>query len=415
MPINQFQCDAFKDPTRFKYILAGRRGGKTFLITQDIAETLRYAPPKAKIFYIGPTNSQAKELIWEPLIDLFSAHNWKFEPKIASQYIELAGKRRVYVIGAEKISRIRGHALHKVYMDELAFFSKNIDEIWRAVRPTLSDFQGPAILATTPNGKGTPAYDLWMEAQAKHNWATHSWRTVDNPYISKDEIEEAKKELDAKSFMQEYLAQWQSFVGLAYYCFDENKHIKKQPEVDYSKPLVLALDFNVNPTSLLLSQTSYGKKRYLKEYSFKNSSTEATIKAFAEDFKGKENYLRLIIRGDASGNNRSSNTGRSDYFYLKEQLDHYGFQYTMEVPRSNPAIVDRVKYMNSWLQPFEGEHKIEIDPSCKDLIRDLAAQELNGRLLSDKNNLGHKADAMGYDIYREYVNVNRPKSRAVLQ
>jgi hypothetical protein len=150
--INEFQCAAFKDKTRFKYILAGRRGGKTFLISQDIAHTLRYSSPKSKLFYIGPTNSQSKELIWEPLIDLFDSHGWKYEPKVASQYIEVAGKRRIYVIGAEKISRIRGHALHKVYLDELAFFSKDLGEVWRAVRPTLSDFGGNAILATTPNG-----------------------------------------------------------------------------------------------------------------------------------------------------------------------------------------------------------------------------------------------------------------------
>jgi hypothetical protein len=155
---------------------------------------------------------------------------------------------------------------------------------------------------------------------------------IDNPHISPDEIAEAKKELDEKSFKQEYLAQWQSFVGLAYYCFDETKHIKKQPDINFGQPLIMSWDFNVNPTSLLLSQNSYGKHRFLREYSFKNSSTEATIKAFAEDYKDKISSLNLIIRGDAAGNNRSSNTGRSDYHYLKEALDHYGFNYKMEVP-----------------------------------------------------------------------------------
>ena len=106
-----------------------------------------------------------------------------------------------------------------------------------------------------------------------------------------------------------------------------------------------------------------------------------------------KDQLTLKIRGDAAGSSRSANTGKSDYYYVEEQLKFRGFKFEKQVPRANPPIVDRVKFVNSWLQPMVGSHRIEIDPSCKDLIRDLAAQELNGRHPSDANNLGHKADA----------------------
>jgi len=396
---NQFQVDAYKDPTRFKYLLAGRRGGKTFLITNDICKTIRHSKRGSKIFYIGPTNAQTKALMWEPLQDAFYRCGWKFEPKVSDQCFILKGNRKIFLIGAEKISRIRGHACIKVYLDELAFFSKDLNEVWRAVRPTLSDFGGHAILATTPNGEGTQAYDLYMEAMDKHNWATHSWKTIDNPYIPKEEIEEAKRELDKQSYLQEYEAQWQSFVGLAYYSFLEASHIKKQPQVTADMPLHLCFDFNVNPTTLLLSQYDGQMFRYKKEYSFKNSSTEATIKAFCDDFDHMKDQITLKIRGDAAGSSRSANTGKSDYYYIEEQLKFRGFKFEKQVPRANPPIVDRVKFVNSWLQPMVGRHRIEIDPSCKDLIRDLAAQELKGRHPSEANNLGHKADALGYDIF----------------
>jgi len=414
---NQKQIDALHDDTRFKFILAGRRGGKSFLMTYDICRTIRSAPKGAKVFYIGPTNAQAKALIWEPLKELFYQFKWKFTERVADQYFELTGKRRIYVIGSEKISRIRGHACYKVFLDEVAFFSKDLGALWRAVRPTLSDQAhlpggGGAVLATTPDGRSSQAYELFLQAQTKHNWSVHTWKTIDNPFIPRQEIEDARKELDAKSFRQEYEAQWESFVGLAYYEFSETKHIKPQkfnPALD----IHLVQDFNVNPTSLLLSQWDGQALRYFKEYSFPNSSTVATIKAFVEDFKHLKTTVMLKIRGDSAGKNRSSNTGRSDYFYVQEILDHEGFQYQMEVLGRNPAIIDRVKHANSWLQPLSGEPKIYIDPSCKDLIKDLAAQELNGRHPSDKNNLGHKADAFGYDIYWQQLQSTRKKAGSI--
>lgn len=415
---NEKQIEALWCKARFIFLLCARRAGKTYLMKYKICMKARNSPKGSNILYMAPSNPQAKALMWNDLEDLLIQFKWEYKANISGQYFELTGSRRVYILGAEKFNRIRGMNFYHIFLDEFAFYTKKFSDLWRALRPTLSDTfdnkgGGGATLATTPDGKATEAYGVYMKALDDPEWEVFSWHTADNPYIPKEEIEAAKRELDELSFRQEYEAAWMSKEGLAYYNFCENKHIKKQPEPTHSLPLILCWDFNCSPTSLLLCQNRDGKHRVLKEYSFKNSSTEETIRAFAEDFKDQADMYNLVIRGDAAGNNRSSNTGRSDYHYLREALDHYGFRYVMQVPRANPAIVDRVKYMNSFLQPFKGEHKIEIDPSCIDLIRDLSAQELKGRMLDDKNNLGHKADALGYSIYREYMAQNRKPSRTI--
>ena len=137
------------------------------------------------------------------------------------------------------------------------------------------------------------------------------------------------------------------------------------------------------------------------------------MQAFCNDFKNKAEYIKIKIRGDASGKSRSSTTGKSDYHYVKEILELHGFNYVLELLPKNPPIVDRVKHVNGWLKPVAGNHRIEIDPSCKELIRDLSSQELNGRHPSDKNNLGHKADALGYDVYYEQKIGTRTRSRTL--
>lgn len=414
--VHEKQKLAFNDPSRFKYLLVGRRGGKTKLITEAICRAVQQAPLGAKIFYIGPTLQQAYELIWDALRDRFDELLWKYEDKKSERRFEFKGGISVYVIGGEKIRRIRGHKVFFLCIDELAFFETDLNEVWRACRPTLTDLKGSAIVATTPNGKGTQAYDFYLEALKKTEWAIHSWVTLENPFIDPLEIEAAKHELDERSFRQEYLAEWESFDGLAYYNFNEKIHIVRQ-EINLDSPLYLCFDFNVNPTTLILRQSKIDrhleKLCYAKEYSIKNSSTIDTLRNFCEDYKVFKDRVRLKIRGDSTGDNRKSSTGRSDYYYVKEILSDYGFNYEYEVPSKNPPIIDRVQHVNNYLRNVKGEHRIEVDPTCVELIRDLSSQVLEGRFPSDKNNLGHRADAIGYDVHMDYLMKHRGNTTTI--
>lgn len=397
------QIEALEDPTRFKFWLAGRRGGKTIGIREDILSQVPTLPNRSGIIYIGPTNQDAMDLIWDELRDRLDELGWKYKERISKQRFLFSRGRYIQVIGAEKIRRARGKRYAKAYLDEVAFYTAKLTDIWRAIRPALADFKGGAIVATTPNGKGTDAYDFYLELLKKEDWKYFYWRTLDNPYIDPEEIEAARRELDPKSFNQEYMAGWESFDGLAYYCFDENLHLKPCQKFDFSLPLDLSFDFNVNPTTLLVSQKEHGKIRFKKEYSLKNSSTPMTVRNFCEDFQAQKKKAVLHIYGDASGAANKSNTGRSDYYYAEEVLKEYGFAYQKRVRASNPAIIDRVAHANAYLKNARGESRVEIDPSCTDLIRDLSSQPLEGRFPSDKNNLGHKADAFGYRIYWDYM------------
>lgn len=395
------------------YLVCGRRGGKTFTLLERMLAKASKQPPRSDIYYIGPTNSQSKELIWDAMEARLYEMDWWYRPMVSKSRFELSDGRKIYVIGAEKISRIRGHKVWHMCLDELAYFGTSFIDVWRAARPTLTDLRGSADLATTPDGKGSQAYDVWLQSIEKPEWQTYSWRTLDNPWIDPKEIEDAKHELDEYSFRQEYEATWELYEGLAYYNMDENKNLSNCSAIDYNLPLTMNFDFNVNPTTLLLSQLVKDVVYFRKEYSEANSSTDATVRHFCEEHRDNAPKLELEIRGDAAGKARSSNTGRSDYQYVEEALRAHGFKYKYQVPSKNPPIIDRVKYVNGWLKPMKGDPRIIVDPSCKDLIRDLTSQGLDGRVPSKKNNLGHKADALGYNIYWEHIIGNRQSQRTI--
>jgi len=356
------------------------------------------APLNIESAYIGPTLQHAKDLSWDYFQQRFHELGWSFKAKVSERAIYLPGNRKLYILGAEKIDRVRGHKFWDVGLDEVAYFQKPMAEIWKAVRPTLNDYKGTCDLGTTPDGKGSDTYDFYQDYKTRKGWAYHHWTTIENPFIDPVEIEDAKRDFDEKAFNQEYMATWETYEGLAYYNFDDSVHVRECAHFNHTRNVHIALDFNVNPTTLLVTQYDAGTLYVKKEYSFADSSTERTIEAFIQDFKGRLS-TPISIRGDSAGNQRKSTTGRSDYAYIHDALSNARIEYVHEVRGSNPAIIDRVNTVNGWLKPMVGKPRVVIDPSCKALIKDLAGQKLDGRHPSPDNNLGHKADALGYDIY----------------
>ncbi|RTL05200.1 hypothetical protein EKK58_08610 [Candidatus Dependentiae bacterium] len=411
---NLKQIAAFHDKTIYQFLLCGRQSGKTTLMKWKLAQCIANMPANSDIFYIGPTNQQAMDLVWDPFKDLFEYNRWKVKSHKQAQTFTFSNKRKVYVIGAEKIRRVRGHRAFHIFCDEVGFYSTPLKYVWEACEGALATVNGGLTMATTPPGKATDAYDWYLDHLSKPDWNFHSWASIDNPAISKEFIERAKANSDPRSFRQEYEASWESYEGLAYYNFDEKVHIKKQEDFNDNLPVILHFDFNVNPTTLLVGQRYQSLYSMKKEYSLKNSSTERTIEAFCEDHKDKAGRWLLKIRGDSSGRSRSSTTGYADYHYIHQALNKYGFKYQHEVPAANPPIVDRVRHVNSYLKNCNGQHKIEFDPSMADTIKDLSSQETDGRFPVDKNNLGHKADAVGYGVYWDWMKTREIKSSSIL-
>ena len=63
----------------------------------------------------------------------------------------IIGRIEYWTLENDRAGRSRKY--HKVLMDEAAFTKPNARDIWeRNIRPTLLDYRGMAIIASTPNG-----------------------------------------------------------------------------------------------------------------------------------------------------------------------------------------------------------------------------------------------------------------------
>ncbi len=205
------QREVFESPARFKVIAAGRRFGKTLLA---VAACIIAAASKedAVVWWVSPSHNQSRMALRTVAKMIPRGHR---EVNRTLSEIYLSNGARICFKSGERWDNLRGEGLDLVVIDEAAFVSQ---ELWtQAIRPTLSDKNGRALLIGTFDGENW-FYDLWRFAldPANVQWAGWRFPTAANPYIPPEEIEEARRNLPKEVFGQEYEASPLAFAGAVF-------------------------------------------------------------------------------------------------------------------------------------------------------------------------------------------------------
>ena len=113
-----WQEQVFADPTRFKVIAAGRRCGKSRLAATTLLLEGLKCPAGSAVLYVAPTNGQARQIIWNVLMEL--GRDVIAGSHINNQDITLINGAVIYVRGADRPDTLRGVSLTYAVLDELA-------------------------------------------------------------------------------------------------------------------------------------------------------------------------------------------------------------------------------------------------------------------------------------------------------
>ena len=189
------QKPILESQARFNVLMCGRRFGKSELCLIKIVKTACFGQNLA---YITPTYKLAK-------VFFNKLGNALPYPKNQSDLkIDFPNGGSVEFFTGERLDGLRGRKFHGVIIDEAAFIS-DLESGWlNSIRPTLTDYKGWAMFLSTPRGQNY-FYSLFNKGGEK-DWASFKYTTYDNPYIDRDEIEDAKRQLPAAVFEQEYMA-----------------------------------------------------------------------------------------------------------------------------------------------------------------------------------------------------------------
>jgi hypothetical protein len=179
-------------------------------------------------------------------------------------------------------------------------------------------------------------------------------------------------------------------------------------------PLVWTWDFNVEPMVSLVCQVDGGLYRVHREIILDEGSIPEMCEMFRMAYPTHE--AEIWLYGDASGERRTGQTGKSDYFVVMQEMRNFNLPIKMRVPPDNPKIADRVNSVNRLCKDEKGLIRLQVDPQCVELIADLEGvlRDQRGGIFKVRNKKDpyfrrtHTSDALGYWLsYEEPV---RPPS-----
>ena len=388
MKLSPPQRKVADDTARFRVLVTGRRFGKTTLAIRELCYHARI--PGRVCWYVAPSYRQAKQIAWVKLKEILKDLRWIKKVNEAELTIELKNKSRICLRGADNKDSLRGVGIDFIVMDE----SADIEETaWTEVlRPTLSDTKGLAMFAGTPKGMNW-FHDLYQRGQdpSEQDWSSYQFTTIDGGFVDAGEIEQAKRDLDAKTFRQEYQATWETYSGIIYYGFSMSDNVKHFDEPLDNNIIHIGMDFNLDPMAAVVSYIKNGCIYIMDEIQIWSSNTEEMCQEIHRRYPGKKIF---VYPDPASKQRKTSAGGKTDLSILMNS----GF--ICKVPPRHMAVRDRINSVNAKLCSASDERQVFIHPKCKNLLNSISKHTYKeGTVLPDKTQgFDHMNDALGYLI-----------------
>ena len=384
MPLTNPQKNVIKDNSRFRVLITGRRFGKTFVAINEIAKFASI--PNKKIWYVAPSYRQAKAICWGVLKEKMIYHKWVKSINHSDLTLTLKNNSQITLRGSDNESSLRGVGLNFLILDEFQDINKTA--WYEVLRPTLSDTEGHALFCGTPRGFGNWSYDLYKMGENNKDWKSFQYTTLEGEQVSEDEIEQAKQDLDLRTFQQEYEATFVNYSGMIYYNFSRDKNIIEK----YNKNtgvLHIGLDFNVDPMSAVVCIIENDRIFVVDEVQIYSSNTNEMCDEIKTRYKNKQ----IVVYPDPSARQRKTSAGGlTDLAILKNN----GFD--VRCRSTAPLVRDRINAVNSKLKNVNGKNSLFIVKFCKNAIKSIERQIYKeGTHIPDKDSgYDHMNDALGY-------------------
>lgn len=410
--VNSFSCKlhslqkiVYQDKHRFRVVVAGRRWGKTKLSSTEIMVASAEKSDQL-IWYIAPTYQMARDLMWDGLKRVIP-YQWIKKTNETRMSMEFINGSRIVLKGADKPDTLRGVGLNLVVLDEAQDMK---EETWQEViQPTLATTRGRAIFIGTPKSFNW-LYDLYQLGQrpehitdsrgkiVENEWKSWQFPTSSSPFVPRSEIEARRRDMDPKSFAQEFEASFVNMSGRVYYAFDRTKHVGEY-KFNPTLPIYIGMDFNIDPmSSIILQEQPDGEIWVVDEAILFGSNVQETADELSRRYY---RYLNQIsIYPDPAGNNRNHDRGETSLDILREA----GFK-NIYFKRKHPAVQDRVNSVNRLLFTANGEIRLRVDANCSGIINSLeqTTYKEGSREVDKAKGVEHAADALGY-----YVDFRHP-------
>jgi hypothetical protein len=390
-------------PQRFKGFSGPVGSGKSAALCFE-AMSLAYINEGRQGILAAPTFAMLRDASQRSLAHLLDEQDVEFELKKADGELAIKAPCSIILLRSlDEPERLRGTNLAWFGIDELSYAS---EDAWVRLEGRLRD---PRAARLCGFAVWTPQGHDWIYKRFIHTPVTGyeciRARPFENRFLldrTPDYYERLESSYDPKFYRQEALGEYvNSRADRVYHCFNPAVHVAPQG-YDPRKPLLWALDFNVAPMSSVLLQREGDRLAVIDEIVLDRATTEEACMEFENRYKKHAGGLEIY--GDASGRNMHT-TGSNDYSLLQSFLHKAGFRdIKLSVSPANPAVLSRVQKVNALLTNALGEVRLEVDPQCRELIKDfeeVTFKQDSGVIdkIRDPHRT-HASDALGYAIWQ---------------
>lgn len=387
MALSATQLAVANDSHRFRVVIAGRRWGKTHLSIRELSKFA--SKPNQKVMYVAPTYRMAKGIVWDKLKEKLIRLRWVKKVNESDLTITLINGTKISIRGADNFDSLRGLENHFIVMDEFAMI--DIRAWTEVLRATLSNTLGHALFISTPVGKSNWAYDMYMrQLEDSKNWSSHQYTSLEGGNIPPDEIEQARRDLDERTFRQEFEASFESYMGRIAWAFERELNVKALDNPD-TQILHVGMDFNVSPMSAAIHVRLGDDMYQIDEINLYSSNTQEMV----EEIRNRYPTSKVFVYPDPAGNQRKTSAGGHTDINI---LSNAGF--IVKAPRAHNLVKDRINSYNSRLCGGDGVRRLFINPQCKHTIDSLEKFcYKEGTQVPDKSSgFDHMFDAASYCI-----------------
>ena len=387
MKLTPAQSIIVQDKHRFKVVIAGRRFGKTHLAVRELCYNAK--EPNKEVWYVTSSYRAAKMIAWKKLKQRLQDLRWIQRVNESELTILLKNGSTIALKGADNADSLRGVGLDYLVIDEVA--EVDAESWYEVLRPTLADKQGGALFIGTPKGATNWAKDLFdMEIEFPEQWKSFSFTTIEGGNVPAEEIEAARRDLDERTFRQEFLASFESYSGRIYYAFDRKENVKQfdspAPDIIY-----IGIDFNIDPVSAVVMARVGDTLHIIDEIRIFGSNTQELV----DEILTRYPKQKIMAYPDPAGRQRKTSAGGMTDIII---LQNAGF--VVKAPHAHTPIRDRINAVNSRLCDTTGVRRLFVDPKCKHTLEGLERHSYKeGSSQPDKDSgYDHMMDALGYCV-----------------
>ena len=369
---------------RFVCGALSRRQGKTYI--SNIIGQLMALIPNSHILLMSPNYSlsQISFDLQRNLIRHFDLEVVRNNAK--ERTIELSNGSTIRMGSINQVDSCVGRSYDLIIFDEAALVDGR-DAFNIALRPALDKENSKALFISTPRGRNNWFADFYNRGYSDEypEWISIKSSYHENPRHSKDDIAEAKKIMSEAEFNQEYLADFNVYVGQVWN-FDYTSCISDLSEIDTSKmDLFAGLDVGYkDPTAFCVIGYNWDKEKFylVDEY----LEAERTTEYHATKIR------KLMDKWDV------------DWIYIDSaaQQTRFDFAQNFDISTINAkkSVLDGIAHVAAIVD----NDTLVVDQTCHHSLQalDQYQWDANPNLLREKpkhNQYSHMADALRYALY----------------